>query len=235
MKKQIMSLCWATLLCAGWVAASGAQETRLLAEPVINYFNVAPAGILANENQAVILTWSVSGATSITVNYTPCTPSGDCAVGDGQAIATYIENPTVTTTYTLTATNSSGTVSSSGTVTVGAYNNKPPAVPAGLTVTWGAACWEKVGKEVYQAIEFSDSIPSPPGQLPIEATLYFGSTTCDGEYGADNLNDTQGTIGSGGWIWWFIHHPNDFDSSAIWTLGNQSSGCVSYHKAPLCE
>jgi hypothetical protein len=224
----------ASILLMSSVISSNAEEVRsAVAKPVIHYFNVAPSGILANESQVVILTMSVTSATSIVVTFSPC--SSDCQIGNGEAKATFLLSPSVTTTYKLTAKNSGGTVVASQKVEVGAYDNNPPPVPAGLQVTWGAACWYQYEGIEYQAMPFTAKIPIPPGDLPIEATLYYGSTTCDGEYGTDNLNDTEGAVPSGSWIFFFLNHPGVTGSSAIWTLGNQSSGCVSYEEAPVCS
>jgi hypothetical protein len=233
MKNHSVSLSLAILLSLSWVTSLGAQETKAakVAKPVIHYFNVAPAGILAN--QVAILTMSVSGAKSISVTQSPCTP-GNCHVTSGQATTTVLLNPTVTTTYTLIATNAGGTVTAKQQVVVGKYNNHPTPVPAGLKVTWGGACWYEYGGKEYQAIPIYPQIPTPPGSLPIEATLYSGSTTCNGEDPPDNLNDYQTVVPSGGWIFWFNRHPGATNSSAIWTFGNQSSGCVSYKEAPAC-
>jgi hypothetical protein len=153
----------------------------------------------------------------------------------GVANATFLLNPTVTTTYTLRATNAAGTVWATQKVVVGKYINNPLPVPTGLKVAWGAAYLYKYLGQEYQAMPFSAQITTPPGGLPIEATLYYGSTTCNGLDGADNLNDYQSLVHSGGLLMFFTNFPNITGSSAIWTLGNQSSGCVSYAKAPLCN
>jgi hypothetical protein len=211
-----------------------AQQNELApsGKPVINYFNVAPAGILPG--QAAILTMSVTGATNIKLTFDPCTPP-DCTIGNGQAVATVLLNPAVTTTYVVKASNASGTVIASQKVEVGEYDNNPPPVPAGLKVTWGGACWYDYDGVQDQAMLITAKIPKPPGALPIEATLYYGSTTCNADGGTDNLNDLQTVIYSGSYYFFFINHPNITGSSAIWTLGNQSSGCVSYEEAPTCN
>jgi hypothetical protein len=233
MKNHSVSLSLAILLSLSGVTSLGAQETKAakVAKPVIHYFNVAPAGILAN--QVTILTMSVSGAKSISVTQSPCTP-GDCHVGSGAATATYLLSPSVTTTYTLIATSAGGTVSAKQQVVVGKYNNHPTPVPTGLKVTWGGACWYEYGGKQYQAMAIYPQIPTPPGKLPIESTLYSGTGSCNGVDPTDNLNDYQTVVPSGGWIFWFNRHPGATNSSAIWTFGNQSSGCVSYAKAPAC-
>jgi hypothetical protein len=232
MKNHSLSLTLAILLSLSWVTTSGAQEisSAQVAKPVIHYFNVAPAGILAG--QVAILTMSVGGAKSVSVTQSPC--AGDCIVTSGEATTTVRLNPRVTTTYTLKATNAGGTVSTKQQVVVGKYINDPPPVPKGLQVKWGEACWYEYGGKEYQAIPISTEIPTPPGALPIEATLYEGSTNCSGEDPMDNLNDYQTVVPSGGWIFWFNRHPGATNSSAIWTFGNQSSGCVSYKEAPTC-
>jgi hypothetical protein len=234
LKRQLARLSWTVLLAALCQNPAVAQQdlTTPAEKPVINYFNVAPAGILPN--QTAILTMSVSGATSIKVTFSPCTPP-DCTVGDGQAIETVLLNPAVTTVYTVKASNASGSVMASQRVEVGEYDNSPPPVPKGLKVTWGGACWYDYDGEQDQAMLITAKIPNPPGGLPIEATLYYGSTTCDPAGGVDNLNDLQTLIYSGSYYFFFINHPNITGSSAIWTLGNQSSGCVSYEEAPACN
>jgi hypothetical protein len=243
MKKQSVSLLGAVLLSISWVTSLGAQEINRdhpalglaakIAKPVIHYFNVAPAGILL-ANQVAILTMSVSGARSVTVTFSPCTPP-DCSVPTyGYSSGTYFLNPSVTTTYTLRATNSAGTVVASQKVQIGKYLENPPPVPSGLTVKWGEACWYERDGQEFQAMPFDAQIPTPPGGLPIEATLYYGSTTCSPDSFTDNLNDFQTLVYSGG-LFFFTNYPNFAESSAIWSLGNQSTGCVSYQEAPLCN
>jgi hypothetical protein len=113
------------------------------------------------------------------------------------------------------------------------------ATPSGVTVTWQSPCWYPCGSndrtcqpgQLFQAMPFSLQTPSP---IPLEATLYY-NRTCDPSDGTDNLNDTGGTVGSGGWLYWFIHHPNQVPSSAVWWLGHSSSGCVDYTNAPHCQ
>jgi hypothetical protein len=100
----------------------------------------------------------------------------------------------------------------------------------GITVTWQGGCWYSYQGHKYQAMRFQLETPNP---IPLEGTLFF-TTTCDASQGTDNLNDTGGTTGSGGWLYWFIHHPDEYNTSATWSLGNLSSGCVNYATAPDC-
>lgn len=78
--------------------------TAPIVVPVISSFTATPATITAGDS--TLLTWSVSGATSITI---------DGAVVTG---TTKMYTPNATKTYTLVATNSAGSVSMTRTVTV---------------------------------------------------------------------------------------------------------------------
>jgi hypothetical protein len=199
--------------------------------PVITYFNVAPTSTLPG--QAAIGTVSISGATAATIN------GIDANCSDGECAGTFLFYPTSTTNYVLEASGAGGDVSASQEVEVGHYQPNLPPVPTGLQITWQGACWLRDYPKSYcngacQGMAFSVNIPTPPSQLPLEGTLYIGSTTCNPDQ-QDNLNDYGSLTGSGGWIFWFTHHPNRENTSAIWTIGNQSSGCVNYAKAPSCQ
>jgi uncharacterized protein YkwD len=84
--------------------------------PVINSFTANPASISAGGSST--LSWSVTGATSVSIN-----PGAPSVPASGSATST----PAATTTYTLTATNAEGSVTRQVTVTVAAA--PPPAVP----------------------------------------------------------------------------------------------------------
>ncbi len=87
--------------------------TQVPQAPVIGSFSAAPAVI--NAGQASMLSWAVSGATSLSVNQ-----GVGAVVGNSQAVS-----PTVTTTYTLSAANAAGTVTATSTVTVTAAPQPP--------------------------------------------------------------------------------------------------------------
>ena len=78
--------------------------------PVINSFTANPSYIQLG--QAVVLTWTVSNATTVTLSP---------GIGSVPNSGSYNVTPGYTTTYTLSATNSDGTVSASTTVTVAPY------------------------------------------------------------------------------------------------------------------
>ena len=84
-------------------------STPVFPVPIISSFTASPTSITAG--QSATLFWSVSGATSLSINQ---------GVGTVAGTTSKSVSPTATTTYTLTATNSSGSVTASATVTVNA-------------------------------------------------------------------------------------------------------------------
>ena len=86
--------------------------------PVIHYFTANPSTISAGQSST--LKWDVSGATSATLNH---------GLGNIGAAGNTSVSPTGNTVYTLTATNSAGTVTDTATLTVAGS-----APPAGLPV-----------------------------------------------------------------------------------------------------
>ncbi len=87
--------------------------------PVVASFTVAPSSITAG--QSAILSWDVSGATSVAI---------DQGIGTVSVKGYQPLSPTVTTTYTITATNSAGSTTATSTVTV---NKLSVPVIAGFT------------------------------------------------------------------------------------------------------
>ena len=78
--------------------------------PVINSFTANPSYI--QPGQGILLTWTTTNATSVTLSP---------GIGSVPVSGSYNLTPGYTTTYTLTATNSGGSVSASTTVTVAPY------------------------------------------------------------------------------------------------------------------
>lgn len=75
--------------------------------PVISSFTASPTSITSGQSST--LSWGVTGATSVSINQSIGT-----VTGTSRSVS-----PTVTTIYTLTATNAQGSVTSNTTVTVG--------------------------------------------------------------------------------------------------------------------
>jgi hypothetical protein len=87
------------------VGVTDSHETRSL--PVINFFIADPDRILRGGSS--VLNWSTSGATTVTIDHD---------IGSVSAVGRKIVTPFNTTTYTLKATNSYGSVTATVTVTV---------------------------------------------------------------------------------------------------------------------
>ena len=69
---------------------------------------------------------------------------------------------------------------------------------------------------------------------PFNATLYFGANCAPNNW-ADQFGFGQDiSFGGFSYIFWFSDFPNQPNTSAIWTVGNQSSGCINYAAVPAC-
>jgi len=92
---------------AGSVTATATVTVIPLSEPIVNIFSASPSTI--NQGESSTLTWSVSDADKVNINpwVGPIESSGSTTV-----------SPVVTTVYTLTATNTAGSVTATTTVTV---------------------------------------------------------------------------------------------------------------------
>ncbi|WLT32376.1 glycosyl hydrolase family 18 protein [Geothrix sp. PMB-07] len=118
MKRFIQSLVccvlgWGALIhCGGGGGksspASGGTNPPATNAPAIVSFSASPANITAGASST--LSWTVSGATSLSIDHGAPAASG--------ATGTVSVSPAATTTYTLTATNGGGSVTAATTVTV---------------------------------------------------------------------------------------------------------------------
>jgi uncharacterized protein YkwD len=91
--------------------------------PTIGSFTATPLTISAG--QQVTLAWSVSGASSVSINN---------GVGDVTYLTSKTVAPTATTQYTLTATNANGTKTASVTVTVNTPTTTPPPSTSSISM-----------------------------------------------------------------------------------------------------
>jgi uncharacterized protein YkwD/chitodextrinase len=106
---------------SGWPTAHLAWQNNspVTPPPTIVSFSAAPTSITAG--QSSVLSWSVSGATSLTI---------DNGVGTVSGVMSTTVTPAQTTTYTLTAANSGGSVTAKAAVTVAAIpDTQPPTAP----------------------------------------------------------------------------------------------------------
>ena len=88
-----------------------------------------------------------------------------------------------------------------------------------------------VNGQTHPAIDFNLSEATT---LPFNATLYFGANCAPNNW-ADEFGFGQELPFSGlSYIFWFRDFPNQPNTSAIWTVGKQSSGCINYTAVPAC-
>jgi hypothetical protein len=101
---------------------------------------------------------------------------------------------------------------------------------SGAAVSLAGCIWKQNGHS-YQAVRVTLNQPST---LPLDANLYRG-TTCDPSQWVDHVGfGTPVAMPATGYTWWFIHYPDQPDTSAIWKIGDQSSGCIAYATVPDC-
>jgi len=101
---------------------------------------------------------------------------------------------------------------------------------SGVVTAW-QGCMESVNGASHQAIDFT---LSEAATLPFNATLYFGAN-CSPNNWADQFGFGQDiSFGGFSYIFWFRDFPNQPNTSAIWTVGKQSSGCINYTAVPAC-
>lgn len=139
--------------------------------PAILSFSANPSAITAG--QTVTLLWSVNGASSVTI---------DNQVGDVTGLSSKNVQPSQTTTYTLTASNSVGTVTAHVTVSLAAASDtQPPSIPAltsavaktptEVDLAWSAAI-DNVGVAGYRILRNSSPLKTVSG-----STLAYADTS----------------------------------------------------------
>jgi hypothetical protein len=157
-----------SFLTTAWLAAA-------ITPPTIASFTAAQPQ--ATAGQSITLSWSVSGATSVKID-----PGVGTVTGTSVKIA-----PKVTTKYTLTATNSSGSKTATLTVTIGAkpvissFTADPPAIPTGQSSSLGWSVSgatslkvDPVGAVTGTSLKVS---PKTTTTYTLTATNAFGSAT----------------------------------------------------------
>jgi hypothetical protein len=100
----------------------------------------------------------------------------------------------------------------------------------GVVTLW-RGCMRSVNGQNHQAIDFT---LSEGATLPFNATLYFGAN-CSPNNWADQFGFGRDiSFGGFSYIFWFSDFPNQPNTSAVWTVGKQSSGCINYAAVPAC-
>jgi hypothetical protein len=177
-KHKIFLVLTVTLLAALVGSAAGCAEvapTGPVAKPAINAFTASPASIDAG--QKTTLSWDVSGADTITIQ-----PGIIGTVGSSGSLQL---SPPDTITYTLTATNETGSTSGTATITVTpVVAGKPDLV---ITDIWLSA------ETVYYKIKNQGDAEAKPTWSALyvydleEATGYAGSLAV-GEEKTESFN-----------------------------------------------
>jgi hypothetical protein len=111
MKKLLFPLCLVLILAIPLMPGCSLFTSQL---PVVNSFDANPPSISAGGSST--LTWNISGATSVSIDQ----GIGNVALSGSRAVA-----PSATTTYTLTATNASGSISATCQVMVAGTPSTP--------------------------------------------------------------------------------------------------------------
>ena len=170
--------------------------------PVISSFTSTPASVAPGS--PVTLAWSVSGATSVSIDH---------GVGDVTNRSSIAVSPAQTTTYTLTASNNSGSSTAVAAVTVTAGSDvQPPTVPTLVSATattateadlaWTASS-DNVGVAGYQIIRNGAVVKSVPATalawadttVSASATYVYSVKAYDGAGNYSNAsNSMQVTI-----------------------------------------
>ena len=146
--------------------------------PVISSFTSTPNS--SAPGNPVTLAWNVSGATSVSI---------DNGVGDVTGRSSITVAPVQTTTYTLTASNGSGSTAASVTTTVSSAptgDTQPPSVPTLVSVTatsttqvslvWTAST-DNVGVTGYQITRSGSVVGSVPGTVLAWTDISVGPST----------------------------------------------------------
>ena len=223
-----------SLACAG-LAGCGSTLSNASSgpgsPPVITSFTSSPASV--NSGASSTLTWSITGATSISID--PGTFTSAAATGSTTV------SPTATTTYTLTATNAAGSVTSTATVTVNAQPSKPTinsftASPTSITsgssstlswITSGATSLAITpGTFTSTAASGSTSVnPTATTTYTLTATNAAGSVTSTATVTV-NAQPSKPTISS------FTASPTSITSGSSSTLSWVTSGATSIAITP---
>ena len=151
------------------------------AVPNITTFTASKTKVLANT--AVTLSWTVDGASTLTLN-----PGGIDVTGQTSKVV----NPATTTTYTLVATNVSGSSQQSVTITVGVapvissfvVTDPSPLYGAETSLSWNVPAATNIS--INQGI---GAVPVPSGSVsivPLQTTTY--TLTAVNDYGTTTAN-----------------------------------------------
>jgi hypothetical protein len=160
----------------------------------------------------------------VTVNFTP---SSIASPGSGTSqVNVNVDSSVAAGKYSIQITASDGSITRTATLklTVGDGSSSGPVGPL-------KGCTLKMNGHKYQAVEFTMNEATA---VDFNGTLYFGAT-CNPNQWADQFGFGDPlSLGGFGYTFWFTDFADQMNTSAIWTVGNQTSQCVDYSVAPDC-
>ncbi len=189
----------------------------------------------ASASDQVVIKAGASFSDSITLNAVSPTagvsvtfsPSLIAAPGSGTSQMNIdVDSNVAAGTYPVRITASDGSTSRTATLrlTVGDGSSSGAVGPL-------KGCTLKMSGHKYQAVEFTMNEAATVG---FNGTLYFGAT-CNPNQWADQFGfGNPLALGGFGYTFWFTDFADQMNTSAIWTVGNQTSQCVDYSVAPDC-
>ena len=181
---------------AGSVTAATTITVNPVAEaPIVNSFSALPSTITVGESST--LSWSVTDATSVTINQ---------SIGSVALISTATVSPATTTTYTLTATNAVGSVTAATTITVNPAATLEITQTEGTNSAWFGASTTYVNVGQGQSFQVTEAGFFNQFQIYLTST----SSSDSGDIIVCNLRDASGNVlqnaynsgfsaGNGGW------------------------------------
>jgi hypothetical protein len=167
---------------------------------------------------------AVNPPSGVTVTFSP---SLVAAPGSGTSqVNINVDSNVAAGAYPIRITASDGSVTRTATLrlTVGDGSSSGAVGPL-------KGCTLKMSGHKYQAVEFT---MNEAATVDFNGTLYFGAI-CNPNQWADQFGfGNPLTLGGFGFTFWFTDFADQMNTSAIWTVGNQTSQCVDYSVAPDC-
>jgi hypothetical protein len=148
--------------------------------PLINSFSAYPSTI--NEGESSTLSWSVTDATSVTINN---------AIGSVALTGTTAVDPIISTTYTLTATNGAGSVTATTIITVNPMATFTISQTEGAAKAWFGASPGYINVGQGQSFQVTEAGFFDQFQIYLSSTQ---SSTDSGDIIVCDLRDNSGNV-----------------------------------------
>ena len=103
----------------------------------------------------------------------------------------------------------------------------PPSGPVAFVRGCG---YSQVGF-TYEAVSFT---VTKAISLPFDGKLFYGPGCVSTELADEIGNGQKLSFDADSYIFWFGEFPDNPNTSAIWTIGSKSSGCINYSAVPAC-